>query len=50
MANGALFFNGFDIGNVRVPLLRIVIILSAFALIVVLLRLLVETGRGPARR
>ena len=31
LGDGALFLKGFDIGNVRVPLLRIVIILSAFA-------------------
>ena len=28
MGDGVLFFEGFDIGNVRVPLLRIVIIVS----------------------
>ena len=30
MGEGVLFLEGFDIGNVRVPLLRIVIIVSAF--------------------
>ena len=34
MSDGALFFEGFDIGNVRVPLLRIIIIVSAFVLMV----------------
>ena len=50
MANGALFFNGFDIGNVRVPLLRIVIILSAFALMVVLWLLVNRTRTGKAMK
>ena len=50
MANGALFFNGFDIGNVRVPLLRIVIILSAFALMVVLWVLVNRTRTGKAMK
>jgi branched-chain amino acid transport system permease protein len=36
MADGALFFKGFDIGNVRVPLLRIIIIVAAFVLMLVL--------------
>src|SRR4030088_300714 len=34
--NGALFLKGFNIGAVRVPLLRIIIIVSAFVLMVVL--------------
>ena len=50
MANGALFFNGFDIGNVRVPLLRIVIILSAFALMVALWLLVNRTKTGKAMK
>jgi branched-chain amino acid transport system permease protein len=50
MANGALFFNGFDIGNVRVPLLRIVIILSAFALMVALWLLVNRTRTGKAMK
>ena len=50
MDNGALFFNGFDIGNVRVPLLRIVIILSAFALMVALWLLVNRTKTGKAMK
>ena len=50
MANGALFFKGFDIGDVRVPLLRIVIILSAFALMVVLWLLVNKTKTGKAMK
>src|SRR5207245_11091106 len=33
--NGSLYLKGFDIGAVRVPLLRIITIASAFAMIVV---------------
>ena len=47
---GALFFNGFDIGNVRVPLLRIIIIVSAFVLMVVLWLLVTRTRTGKAMR
>ena len=50
LSNGALFFNGFDIGNVRVPLLRIVIIVSAFALMIVLWLLVTRTRMGKAMR
>jgi branched-chain amino acid transport system permease protein len=50
MADGALFFKGFDIGNVRVPLLRIVIILAAFALMVVLWLLVNRTRTGKAMK
>ena len=32
LSNGALYLKGFDIGNVRVPLLRIITIVSAFVL------------------
>jgi len=46
--NGALFLKGFDIGNVRVPLLRIVIIASAFLLMVVLWLLVNKTRMGKA--
>src|SRR5207302_3983796 len=34
--NGSLYLKGFDIGAVRVPLLRIITIASAFAMMVVL--------------
>jgi len=50
MANGALFFKGFDIGNVRVPLLRIVIIASAFVLMILLWLLVTKTRIGKAMR
>jgi branched-chain amino acid transport system permease protein len=48
LSDGALFLKGFDIGNVRVPLLRIVIILSAFALMAVLWVLVTRTRTGKA--
>jgi branched-chain amino acid transport system permease protein len=50
MGDGVLFFEGFDIGNVRVPLLRIVIILAAFALMVVLWLLVNKTRTGKAMK
>jgi branched-chain amino acid transport system permease protein len=50
MSGGALFFKGFDIGNVRIPLLRIIIIVSAFALMVVLWLLVTRTRIGKAMR
>jgi branched-chain amino acid transport system permease protein len=50
LSNGALFLKGFDIGNVRVPLLRIIIIVSAFALMVVLWLLVTRTRTGKAMR
>jgi branched-chain amino acid transport system permease protein len=48
MDNGALFFKGFDIGNVRVPLLRIVIIVAAFVLMALLWVLATRTRTGKA--
>ena len=50
MADGALFFRGIDIGNVKVPLLRIIIIGSAFALMIVLWLLVNRTRTGKAMR
>ncbi|HET9286259.1 MAG TPA: branched-chain amino acid ABC transporter permease [Gaiella sp.] len=50
MGEGVLFFEGFDIGNVRVPLLRIVIIVSAFALMVMLWLLVNRTRTGKAMK
>src|SRR3990172_12362745 len=47
---GALFLTGFNIGNVRVPLLRIIIILSAFVLMVLLWLLVTKTRMGKAMR
>ena len=46
--NGALFFKGFDIGNVRVPLLRIIIIVAAFVLMALLWVLATRTKTGKA--
>ena len=48
--NGELYFKGFDIGNVRVPLLRIITIGSAFALMVALYILVNKTRTGKAMR
>ena len=50
MADGALFFRGIDIGNVKVPLLRIIIIGSAFMLMIVLWLLVNRTRTGKAMR
>ena len=50
MADGALFFKGFSIGAVHIPLLRIVIIVSAFALMVVLWFLVNKTRTGKAMK
>jgi branched-chain amino acid transport system permease protein len=48
--NGKLFLEGFDIGNVRVPLLRIIIIVAAFVLMLVLWLLVTRTRTGKAMR
>jgi branched-chain amino acid transport system permease protein len=50
LSNGALYLKGLDIGNVRVPLLRIITILSAFALMIVLWFLVNRTRTGKAMR
>ena len=50
LGGGTLFFSGFDIGNVRVPLLRIIIIVSAIVLMVVLWVLVNKTRIGKAMR
>jgi branched-chain amino acid transport system permease protein len=50
LSNGALFLQGFNIGNVRVPLLRIIIIASAFLLMIVLWLLVNRTRTGKAMR
>ena len=47
---GALYFKGFDIGDVRVPLLRIITITSAFVLMIVLWFLVNRTTTGKAMR
>jgi branched-chain amino acid transport system permease protein len=48
--NGELYLKGVDIGNVRVPLLRIITVLSAFALMIVLWFLVNKTRTGKAMR
>ena len=50
LSNGALYFRGFDIGNVRVPLLRIITIGSAFVLMILLWVLVNRTRMGKAMR
>jgi branched-chain amino acid transport system permease protein len=50
IGNGELYFKGFDIGNVRVPLLRIITIGAAFALMVALYVLVNKTRTGKAMR
>jgi branched-chain amino acid transport system permease protein len=50
LANGALYLRGIDIGNVRVPLLRIITIISAFVLMIVLWFLVNRTRTGKAMR
>jgi branched-chain amino acid transport system permease protein len=48
--NGRLFLEGFNIGNVRVPLLRVIIIASAFVLMIALWLLVTRTRTGKAMR
>jgi branched-chain amino acid transport system permease protein len=50
MAGGDLYFKGIDIGDVKVPLVRIIPIVSAFALMVVLWVLVSRTRIGKAMR
>ncbi len=50
LSNGALYLKGVDIGNVRVPLLRIVTISAAFALMIILWFLVNRTRTGKAMR
>jgi branched-chain amino acid transport system permease protein len=47
---GSLYFNGFDIGGVRVPMIRIITIVSAFVLMIVLWLLVTRTRIGKAMR
>ena len=47
---GSLFFTGFDIGNVHVPLIRIITIVSAVVLMIVLWLLVTRTRTGKAMR
>jgi branched-chain amino acid transport system permease protein len=48
--NGSLYFKGFHIGEVNVPLLRIITISSAFVLMVALWTLVAKTRTGKAMR
>jgi branched-chain amino acid transport system permease protein len=48
--HGSLYLHGFDIGAVRVPLLRIITIVSAFVLMIVLWVLVTRTRLGKAMR
>ena len=50
LSNGALYLRGIDIGNVKLPLLRIITISSAFVLMVVLWFLVNRTRTGKAMR
>jgi branched-chain amino acid transport system permease protein len=50
LSNGALYLRGIDIGNVRLPLLRIITICSAFVLMVLLWFLVNRTRTGKAMR
>jgi branched-chain amino acid transport system permease protein len=50
MANGDLFFKGIDIGNVKVSLVRIIVIVAAFVLMLVLWVLVTRTKTGKAMR
>ena len=47
---GSLYLRGFEIGDVHIPLIRIITILSAFALMVVLWLLVNRTRTGKAMR
>jgi branched-chain amino acid transport system permease protein len=47
---GSLFSKGFEIGNVHIPLIAIITILSAFALMIVLWLLVTRTRAGKAMR
>ena len=47
---GSLYFQGFDIGDVHVPLLRIITVVSAIVLMVVLWFLVNQTRTGKAMR
>ncbi len=47
---GALYTNGFDIGNVRVPMIRIITIVAAFVMMILLWLLVTRTRVGTAMR
>jgi branched-chain amino acid transport system permease protein len=50
LANGALYLRGIDIGQVRVPLLRIITIVVAFVMMFLLWFLVTRTRSGKAMR
>jgi branched-chain amino acid transport system permease protein len=50
LSGGALYLQGIDIGNVRIPLLRIITIASALALMLALWFLVTRTRMGKAMR
>jgi branched-chain amino acid transport system permease protein len=50
LSGGSLYFKGFDIGAVHVPLLRIITVVSAIALMIVLWFLVNRTRTGKAMR
>jgi branched-chain amino acid transport system permease protein len=50
LSNGALYLKGIDIGDVKVPLLRIITIGSAFLLMILLWLLVNRTRTGKAMR
>jgi branched-chain amino acid transport system permease protein len=50
LSGGALYLRGIDIGNVRVPLLRLITICSAFVLMILLYFLVNRTRTGKAMR
>src|SRR5579884_4115006 len=50
LSGGALYFRGFDVDQVHVPLLRIITIVAAFVLMVVLWWLVNKTATGKAMR
>jgi branched-chain amino acid transport system permease protein len=50
LSGGSLYFHGFDIGSVHVPLLRIITVVAAFVLMVVLWYLVNRTSTGKAMR
>ena len=48
LSNGDLYYKGIDIGNVHVPMLRIITIVAAFGLMLVLWLLVTRTRTGKA--
>ena len=50
LSGGALYTDGFDIGNVRVPMIRIITIVAAFVMMILLWLLVTRTSVGKAMR